>query len=68
MLWNDPAIQADKHRFALQWAQFEQNRIQKPSGTPISTLFNDNPAVVALMEANSIWTVEQLADLLSACY
>lgn len=58
-----PATQQDKQRFALQWAQFQQNRVQKPEGSPISLLFPESPATVANLEGCGVYTVEQLAGL-----
>lgn len=58
-----PATSDDRRRFALQWAQFQQNVEQRPSGTPVSLLFPNNPAVIGLLEGSNVWTVEQLAEL-----
>lgn len=58
-----PATAHDQMRFALQWAQFQQNSQQRPAGTPISTLYPEQPSIVAMLEASQVWTVEQLADL-----
>jgi hypothetical protein len=58
-----PATQVDARRFAMQWAQFQQNMEQRPSGTPVSILFANNPAVVGMLEGCNVFTVEQLADL-----
>lgn len=58
-----PASQTDQRRFAMQWAQFQQNVEQRPSGTPVSILFPENPAVIGLLEGSSVFTVEQLAEL-----
>ena len=58
-----PATDIDKRRFALHWAQFTQNVEQRPSGTPISILYPEHPAVNAMFEGCSVFTVEQLAEL-----
>lgn len=58
-----PATAQDQRRFALQWAQFQQNSQQRPAGTPVSILFPEQPSIVAMFEASQVWTVEQLADL-----
>ena len=58
-----PATEVDQHRFALQWAQFMRNAEQRPSGTPISVLYPEQPSITAMLEASQVWTVEQLAEL-----
>jgi hypothetical protein len=58
-----PATQVDQRRFPIQWAQFQQNMEQRPSGTPVTILFPSNPAVVGMLEGCNVFTVEQLADL-----
>lgn len=58
-----PANDGDKRRFALQWAQFQQQREQRPEGTPLSYLFPENPAMIGNYEAAGVYTIEQLAGL-----
>jgi hypothetical protein len=58
-----PANDVDRRRFALQWAQFQQNVEQRPSGTPLSILYPENPAVTGMLEGSNVFTVEQLSDL-----
>ena len=58
-----PATQGDMQRFALQWAQFQQKREQRPEGTPLNCLFPENPALIGNFEGASVYTVEQLAGL-----
>lgn len=58
-----PAIDADKHRFALQWQQFRDNRQQIPEGTSIDLLYPDQPSVAATLRAAGVHTIEQCAEL-----
>jgi hypothetical protein len=58
-----PARKDDQTRYALQWAQFSQNKQQAPDGTPIDLLYPDHPAIGATLRANGVYTVEQCADL-----
>lgn len=58
-----PATDQDKRRFALQWAQFQQQKEQRPEGTPLNCLFPENPAMIGNFEASGVYTVEQLAAL-----
>jgi hypothetical protein len=58
-----PATQGDKQRFALQWAQFQQQKEQRPEGTPLNCLFPENPAMIGNFEGAGVYTVEQLAGL-----
>jgi hypothetical protein len=58
-----PATDADKRDYALQWAQFQQNKEQIPEGTPIDLLYPEHPAVAATLRANGVHTIEQCADL-----
>lgn len=58
-----PATVQDKRIWAKQWAEFEQNREQTPEGTPIDQLYPESPAVGAMMRANGVHTVQQLAGL-----
>lgn len=57
------ATDMDKRRFATQWHQFQQNKMQQPEGTPIDLLYPDHPSVAAMLRANGISTVEQCANL-----
>jgi hypothetical protein len=58
-----PATPDDQRRYALQWAQFAQNKQQVPDGTPIDLLYPDHPSVAAMLRANGVYTVEQCAEL-----
>ena len=58
-----PATDQDRQRFALQWAQFQQKREQRPDGTPLNCLFPENPALIGMLEGGNVFTVEQLAHL-----
>lgn len=58
-----PATDVDRRRFALQWAQFQQNVEQRPDGTPVSLLYPNDPAKIGLLEGCGVYTVEQLAEL-----
>lgn len=58
-----PATDHDKRRFALQWAQFNQSREQRPDGCPLNCLFPENPALIGMLEGSGVYTVEQLAAL-----
>lgn len=58
-----PATEGDRQRFALQWVQFQQKREQRPDGTPLNCLFPENPALIGMLEASAVYTVEQLAQL-----
>ncbi len=58
-----PANRADAQRWPMQWHQFQQNQQQIPEGTPISLLYPDKPSVTALMQANGVHTIQQLAGL-----
>ena len=58
-----PATDNDKRRFALQWAQFNQSREQRPDGTPLNCLFPENPAIIGMFEGSGVFTVEQLSGL-----
>jgi len=58
-----PVTDVDKQKYAQQWYQFQQNRQQRPSGTPVSLLFPMQPSITAMLEGAGVWTVEQLGDL-----
>jgi len=58
-----PARDEDRRRFAVQWAQFQQNQEQLPEGMPIDLLYPEQPAVGATLRAHGVYTVEQCADL-----
>lgn len=58
-----PATVQDQRRFPAQWAQFKENREQVPEGTPVDLLYPDQPAIAAMLRANNVHTVEQLAEL-----
>ncbi|HET9285693.1 MAG TPA: hypothetical protein VFR24_27390 [Candidatus Angelobacter sp.] len=58
-----PATVQDKRRFPVQWAQFQENRIQIPEGTPIDLLYPDKVAIAATLRAHGVHTIEQCAEL-----
>jgi len=58
-----PATRDDSRRWALQWAQFEQNKDQHPEGTPIEMLYPDRPAIGQTLRANGVPTIEMCAEL-----
>lgn len=58
-----PIKDGDKHRFPMQWAQFQQHQEQRPDGTPIDLLYPDKPSVGAMLKAHSVYTIEQCAEL-----
>lgn len=58
-----PATAADAKRFAVQWAQFQQNQEQVPDGTPIDLLYPEHPSIGAMLRANGVHTIEQCAEL-----
>jgi hypothetical protein len=58
-----PATANDQRRFPAQWAQFKENREQIPEGTPVDLLYPDQPSIAAMLRANNVHTVEQLAEL-----
>jgi len=53
-----PATQGDQRRFPVQWAQFQQNMEQRPSGTPVSILFSATRLWLACLRAvtSSRWS------------
>lgn len=57
------AMDNDKKRWPMQWAQFRDNAPQVTNGTPVEMLFPANPANAAALKASGVHTVEQLADL-----
>jgi hypothetical protein len=58
-----PVTAEDPKKYAMQWAQFQQNKEQVPDGTPIDLLYPDHPSVGATLRANGVYTVEQCAEL-----
>lgn len=58
-----PATDADVARFPRQWAAFKANHEQEISGSPLSLLFPDNPAIVDNFKGTGCRTIEQLAEL-----
>lgn len=58
-----PAKDEDKHRFPLQWAQFERQEAQTLSGTPLEQWPPMTPALVRSLKAINIPTVEALAGV-----
>jgi hypothetical protein len=57
------ATDADKRRFPVQWAQYQQQKEQIPEGTPIDLLYPEHPSIAATMRAHGVHTVEQCAEL-----
>lgn len=57
------ASEADKRRFPMQWAAFQQNRPQTNNGTPIDMLFPAQPSIAAALKASGVHTIEQCAEL-----
>src|SRR5207253_2854770 len=53
----------DKRRWPMQWSQFQQNKEQKPAGTPIDLLYPEHPSVAANLRGWGIHTIEQCAEL-----
>jgi hypothetical protein len=53
----------DKQRWPVQWAQFQQNQMQRPEGTPIDLLFPASPATADTMKGFGVHTIEQCAEL-----
>lgn len=58
-----PARDEDRRRFAVQWAQFQQNQQQLPEGMPIDLLYPEQPAVAATLRAHGVYTIEQCSAL-----
>jgi len=61
-IYDQPATDADVMRFPRQWAQFKAGQEQGVTGTPLSELFPESPAIVDNLKTISIRTVEQLAE------
>jgi hypothetical protein len=51
----------DLRRFPAQWQAYREHREQVQDGVPLSILFPDDPAVVAMMKGIRIYTIEALA-------
>lgn len=51
----------DKHRFALQWARFQQQESQTQEGTPLEEWPAMTPALVRSFKALNVFSVEALA-------
>lgn len=59
-----PATDADKMRWALQYAQYERGAPQEgPEGTPIEFLHPSEPSIAANLRASGVNTIEQCANL-----
>ncbi len=58
-----PVKETDKRRWPMQWAQFQQNKEQVHSGTPIDLLYTERPSIGAALRANAVFTIEQCAEL-----
>lgn len=58
-----PIKEEDKHRYALQWAQFSQNQQQTVAGAQIELLYPMEPSVAANLRANGVHTIEQCAEM-----
>lgn len=58
-----PVKDADRNRFPMQWHQYQQNKEQKPDGTPIDLLYPDHPSIGATLKASNVYTIEQCAEL-----
>lgn len=58
-----PATAQDQRRFPVQWGQFKDNRQQIPEGTPVDLFHPDQPSIAAMLRANNVYTIEQLAEL-----
>lgn len=58
-----PADESHAQRFPQQWHAFLQNHSQTPDGTPVDMLYPEQPSIGAMLKANGIHTVEQLAEL-----
>lgn len=58
-----PVRQGDTQRFPMQWAQFQQNKQQTASGTPIELLYPEHPSIAATLRANGVQTIEQCGEL-----
>lgn len=56
-----PAKDADKQRFPMQWARFEQNEKQATEGTPLEQWPAMTPAQIATLKAMGIFSVQQMA-------
>jgi hypothetical protein len=54
---------SDKTQFPMQWQRYQEGKEQKPDGIPLNLLFPSNPGIVRALEAQSIFTVQQLANL-----
>lgn len=62
---NRPITDKDKRRFPLEWAAFENGEESKRSGTPLGMWprLSGQPAMVAMLEAQNVFTVEDVASL-----
>ncbi len=58
-----PAHDGDRRRFARHWAAYQDGRQALPDGTPLVTLFPNNPEIVENLKYDKIFVVEQLAAL-----
>lgn len=58
-----PVQPGDKKRWAKQWDEYINNRLQVPEGTPVEQLFVNHPAIAETLKGAHVFTVEQLASL-----
>jgi hypothetical protein len=58
-----PVRDTDKTQFPAQWQRYQEGKEQKPDGIPLNLLFPTNPGIVKALERESIFTVQQLANL-----
>lgn len=60
------ATELDRHRFAKKWELYLAGREQTADGTPLETIFPNDPDLIDTMRPLKIRTVEQLAGLTEA--
>jgi len=58
-----PKEENDERRFARQWNNFQDRKIQVPEGTPIDLLFPNNPGIADSLRARGVYTIQQCANL-----
>lgn len=58
-----PAHDLDRRRFARHWQAYQEGREAIPEGTPLATLFPNNPEIIENLKYDKIFVVEQLAGL-----
>lgn len=57
------ATMSDQQRWPDKWQAYLNQREQLDEGTPLSTLFPSEPAIVEMLRALKVHTAEQLANL-----